>query len=205
MPEKVMAYIDGFSLYFGLRDMGWRGYYWLNVKSLCEKFAKLPHRRLVGVKYFTSRIKGDQSKIARQDAFIQALKTVSGIEVLWGKYGIRSYECHSCHHKGELPAEKMTDVYIASEMIMDASQNIYDTAYLISGDKDLVPAIKIIKEAFPDRRIVLIPPPKRYCSDLRTVAHATLTMWEHYLRKAQFSSTITRPNLSPLTRPASWV
>lgn len=204
MPERVMAYIDGFNLYFGLRDMEWQRYYWLNVKSLCEEFAKPPRRRLEGVKYFTSRIRGDQGKVARQDAFIQALKTVSNVEVLWGEYGTRGYKCHRCRHEGELSAEKKTDVYIASEMIIDASQNRYDTAYLISGDKDLVPAIKIIKEVFPDRRIVLIPPPKRYCSDLKAVAHVTLTMWEHYLRKAQFPPTITRVGRPSLTRPSSW-
>ncbi len=204
MPEKAMVYIDGFSLYFGLRDMGWSRYYWLNVKSLCEKFAKPPRCRLEGVKYFTSRIKGDQSKVARQDAFIQALKTVPNIEVLWGEYGTRGYKCHSCFHEGKLSTEKMTDVYKASEMIVDASQNKYDIAYLISGDRDLVPAIKVIKDRFPARRIVLIPPPMRYCSDLAEVAHVTLTMWEYYLRKAQFPPIITRTGRPPLTCPPSW-
>jgi len=183
MAQRAMAYIDGFSLYFGLREKGWRYYYWLNVKSLCEKFAKPPQRQLEGVKYFTSKIKGNPDKVARQDAFIQALKTVSGLDVLYGKYGTRGYKCQRCSYsEGLLPTEKMTDVYIASEMLLDASQNRYDIAYLISGDKDLVPVIRIIKEAFPSRRIVLIPPPMRYCSDLAEVAHTKLTMWEHYLK-----------------------
>ena len=199
-----MAYIDGFSLYFGLREKGWRCYYWLNVKSLCEKFAKLPQRRLEGVKYFTSRIKGNPDKVTRQDAFIQALKTVSNLDVLYGKYGTRGYKCQRCSHEGLLPTEKMTDVYIASEMLLDASQNRYDIAYLISGDKDLVPVIKTIKEAFPSRRIVLIPPPMRYCSDLAEVAHTTLTMWEHYIKNSQFPETITRLNATQLKRPPSW-
>jgi len=204
MPKRAMAYIDGFSLYFGLREKGWRCYYWLNVKSLCERFAKPPQYHLEGVKYFTSRIRGNPDKVARQDAFIQALKTVPGLDVLYGKYGTRGYRCQSCSYEGLLPAEKMTDVYIASEMLLDASQNRYDVAYLISGDKDLVPVIKTIKEVFPDRYIVLIPPPERYCSDLAAVAHVTLKMWEHYIKKSQFPETITRPNATPLIRPPSW-
>jgi hypothetical protein len=204
MPQRAMAYIDGFSLYFGLREMGWSRYYWLNVKSLCEKFAKPPQRQLEGVKYFTSRVKGNPDKVARQDAFIQALETVPNIDILYGKYGTRGYKCQRCSYKGLLPAEKMTDVYIASEMLLDASQNKYDIAYLISGDKDLVPVIKTIKGTFPSRCIVLIPPPMRYCSDLVAVAHVTLKMWEYYIKKSQFPETITRPNAMPLTRPLSW-
>ena len=205
MIRKAMAYVDGFNLYFGLKDMGWRCYYWLDIKALCKKFAKPPYCQLEGVKYFTSRIKGDPNKVARQDAYIQAFKTVSKIDILWGEYGKRSYKCHNCRHKGELPTEKMTDVCLASEMLLDASQNKYKIAYLISGDKDLVPVIKLIKDTFPDRTIILIPPPQRYCSDLANVADITLNMWEYYLRKSQFPSTITRPGLSTLTRPASWV
>jgi hypothetical protein len=204
MLAKAMAYIDGFSLYFGLKEMGWSRYYWLNVKALCENFAKPPRCRLEGVKYFTSRIKGGPSKAARQDAFIRALKTVPGIEIKWGKYGTKGYKCKKCQYDGELHAEKMTDVYIASEMIIDASHNNYDIAYLISGDKDLVPAIKTIKDIFPARYIVLIPPPMRYCPDLAEVAHVTLNMWEHYLRKSQFPSTITRTKGAPLVRPQPW-
>ena len=42
----------------------------------------------------------------------------------------------------------MTDVNIATQMIIDAYQDKYDTAMLISGDSDLVPPIKAINENF---------------------------------------------------------
>lgn len=54
--ERVIGYIDGFNLYFGLRDKGWRCYYWLDVKLLCQNLLKSP-QHLLTVKYFTSRIK----------------------------------------------------------------------------------------------------------------------------------------------------
>ena len=31
--ERVIVYIDGFNLYFGLRSKGWKKYYWLNLKE----------------------------------------------------------------------------------------------------------------------------------------------------------------------------
>ena len=32
--NRVMGYIDGFNLFFGLRDSGLRRYYWLNPEAL---------------------------------------------------------------------------------------------------------------------------------------------------------------------------
>ena len=34
--ERIIAYIDGFNLYFGLRAKGWKRYYWLNLRAMCE-------------------------------------------------------------------------------------------------------------------------------------------------------------------------
>jgi len=32
--DRVIAYVDGFNLYFGLKSKGWRRYYWLNPRAL---------------------------------------------------------------------------------------------------------------------------------------------------------------------------
>lgn len=56
-PERVICYVDGFNLYFGLRDSRLRRYYWLNVRRLAENLLR-PHQSLVETKYFTARISG---------------------------------------------------------------------------------------------------------------------------------------------------
>jgi hypothetical protein len=38
--ERIICYIDGFNLYFGLREKGWKKYYWLDLKRLTEKLLK---------------------------------------------------------------------------------------------------------------------------------------------------------------------
>ena len=53
--ERVIAYIDGFNLYYGLKSSGWRRYYWLNIQRLVQNLLK-PNQRLILTKYFTSRI-----------------------------------------------------------------------------------------------------------------------------------------------------
>lgn len=204
MPERVIAYVDGFNLYFGLKKKGWRYYYWLNIRTLCEQLLA-PGQRLLLTKYFTSRVNGDPGKSSRQDAFIRALKTIPNIDILSGRYGTRGYKCHNCTYEGQTPAEKMTDVRIAGEMIADAFQNQYDTAFLISGDRDLVPAVEIIKEIFPHRHIKVIFPPKRRCADLEKVASSIKHINKTHLNNSVFPDVIARPGLPPLTRPLGWV
>ena len=53
--KRVIAYIDGFNLYFGLKDKGWQRYYWLDVTRLAENILE-PNSVLMGVKYFTARV-----------------------------------------------------------------------------------------------------------------------------------------------------
>ena len=38
--ERVIAYVDGFDLYFGLKSKGWRRYYWLNIQTLAQNLLK---------------------------------------------------------------------------------------------------------------------------------------------------------------------
>ena len=33
-PRRLIAYIDGFNLYFGLKEKGWKRYYWLDMKPV---------------------------------------------------------------------------------------------------------------------------------------------------------------------------
>ena len=32
--KRVIAYVDGFNLYFGLKSKGWQRYFWLNISKL---------------------------------------------------------------------------------------------------------------------------------------------------------------------------
>lgn len=37
--ERVIAYVDGYNLYYGLRAKGWKRYYWLNAAvDLLERY-----------------------------------------------------------------------------------------------------------------------------------------------------------------------
>ena len=47
--QRVVAYVDGFNLYYGLRDKRWKRFYWLNIQSMVQNLLK-PHQILVSTK-----------------------------------------------------------------------------------------------------------------------------------------------------------
>ncbi len=155
---KVISYIDGFNLYFGLRSQGWRKYMWLDVVKLSASLL-LPNCTLVHTKYFTSRVRGNVGKQERQSAFLDALMTLKDMTIHWGRYQPDFKKCQKCGAISPHPQEKKTDVNIATQMICDAYSEAYDTALLISGDSDLVPAIDAVRKLSPKKRIVIAFPP----------------------------------------------
>ncbi len=42
--NQVGAYIDGFNLYFGMKNRRWKRYYWLNVEKYVRCFLKQDDR-----------------------------------------------------------------------------------------------------------------------------------------------------------------
>jgi len=134
--ERVNVYIDGFNLYYGLRDSGWKKYYWLNLyklgNSLCSSTQALQN-----VKYFTSKISKPRDKRRRQEKYLSALGTLSGLSIHYGRYQSLKQHCSNCERVYYDTNEKRTDVNIATHMLVDAFQNSFDTAILISADSDL--------------------------------------------------------------------
>ena len=93
--ERVSVYVDGFNLYFGINDRGWRRYLWLDIGTLAQRML-LKDQRLIEVKYFTALVRGDISKAQRQSTYLQALNETGNIQILYGRYQEKSKKCFSC-------------------------------------------------------------------------------------------------------------
>jgi len=70
--QRVIAYVDGFNLYYGLRDRGWKGFYWLNVQALAQHLLK-PRQALVQTKYFTTIVEYPPDRSQRQSTQVHGL------------------------------------------------------------------------------------------------------------------------------------
>jgi uncharacterized LabA/DUF88 family protein len=201
--ERVVAYVDGFNLYFGLRSKGWKRYYWLNIQTLIQNILK-PDQRLAYIKYFTSRVKEPLAKVKRQNTFLEALGTLPGLAIFYGKYQLNPRICRQCGFEDLVPNEKMSDVNIATELLVDAFRDRFDTALLISADGDLKgPVVATLRE-FPDKRVVVVFPPARHSVELASVASASFTLGRAKIEHSLFPPEIRKPDGFILKCPEEW-
>jgi uncharacterized LabA/DUF88 family protein len=200
---RVIAYIDGFNLYFGLKSSGWRRYFWLDVQALAGNLLK-PDQALVHTKYFTARVSAPADKVKRQNTYLDAIQTLTDFSILYGRYQLNPFTCRNCGHVHNVPNEKMTDVNIAVQLMQDAFQDNFDTALLISADSDLVGPVVAVQKLFPKKRVIVACPPNRYSANLCNASSGHFKIGRAVIAKSLFPETITTASGFVLTRPASW-
>ena len=202
---RVITYIDGFNLYFGLRDSGWRRYLWLDLVKLAGMLT-LDHQDLVETKYFSSRIVDPPDKKKRQSTYLEALEAHCGpsLRMYFGHSRTDPWRCDRCGSEREVPSEKKTDVNIAVEVMTDAFQDRFDTAMIVSADSDLLPAVSAMKRLHPNKRIVIAFPPNRYSVELHKGAHTAFTVGRARFAQSQMPDTVTKADGTRLTRPPKW-
>ena len=159
---------------------------------------------LVTTKYFTTRISRPEGKRKRQLNYLEALNTLPDFKIFYGHYLDKEISCRKCKSKWYSHEEKMTDVNIATELLRDAFCDDFDTAFLFTADSDLVPPIRLIRDLFPQKRVVAIFPPKRLSSQLKLAAHAQLSIGRGYLKKSLFPQQVTKPDGYVLHCPKEW-
>jgi len=201
--KRVIVYVDGFNLYFGLRDKGWKRFYWLNIQKVARRLLR-PGQRLDATKYFTAKVKYPPDKQRRQNTFLEALGTLPDFHIYYGHYLADKIVCRKCGHTYTTHHEKMTDVNIAMELLTDAFQDSFDMALLISADGDLVGPIKKVKQLFPKKRVIVVFPPKRHSNALKNVADVCLHLDRATLAKSVFPDKVVKADGFVLRRPSRW-
>ena len=204
--ERVMVYVDGMNLYYGILATGIPRYLWVDIRALSQSLLR-PDQSLVGVKYYMSRFVSDgqvAGLVNPQRDHFKALETLAGLNIVEGKFQGKTGKCRRCENEWMSYEEKMTDVNIAVEMVCDAEDDIYDTALLISGDGDLTGPINRVLSRHPDKRVVVAFPPKRRSDSLRSAASAHFYIRISRLRNSQLPDRLHAVDGYPLRRPAEW-
>jgi hypothetical protein len=90
---NVISYIDGYNLYFGIRweaikkgskdepDPGWYRYLWVDLHAMSRNLLT-NRQQLTALKYFTSPITTGKGKQERQNAFLDAVRTLRDTEMM---------------------------------------------------------------------------------------------------------------------------
>ena len=159
---------------------------------------------MVLTKYFTSRVSYPPNKVKRQGTFIEALETLDNFEIFYGKYQANPYTCNKCKQVTQIQNEKMTDVNIATHLLLDAFNDRYDTAILISGDSDLVPPVKAIHHQFNKKAVSVFFPPERHNITVAGAAKGSQIIGKKKIKDNQFPLNVTKKDGYVLTKPESW-
>ncbi|GHU04819.1 hypothetical protein FACS1894158_05930 [Betaproteobacteria bacterium] len=226
---RTAAFVDGNNVFYGL--LAGTPYKWLNLRALLVHILRMQdtNPELVSVSYHTASIKpalatrGVASKEA-QDTYLRALKT-TGVEVYFGRHRLEPGRAPRFVDKAT-PAsrldqvdiwqleEKETDVQLAVNMYRlacrQASQRQeerIEQIVLVSADTDMIPALRALREDFPDMRIGVILPHRqeRKAQDsLKEFAHwIRRHVTENELQQHQFPSRIPTRK-TPVNKPDYW-
>lgn len=205
--RRVVAYIDGYNVYHGIRAKNWGRYLWLDYRKLIGSIFTVDRGyEVVGVKYFTARVTKPDGSRERQAKYLRALLEHGGLEIIEGKYSTRRIRCPEgdCGRNIEIPEEKQTDVNIAVHMVVDAMRGDFDSAVLLSGDTDMIPAIAAVRGTF-GKEVVVLAPPHRGVRALGEKADAHLHISRSKFAQSQLPNPVVTRKRGELFRPPEWV
>jgi uncharacterized LabA/DUF88 family protein len=201
--ERVIAYIDGYNLYFGLKEGGYSRYKWLNVQELVSNLLNA-NQTLITVNYFTTIVTNDSAVRLRQKAYISALQTLDKTELFYGKFQKEKNNCRVCGNNYMGDSEKMTDVAISTELMKDYYTDKFDMAMIISGDTDLLPPIKFINGEPNGKRVFVAFPPNRQNDEVKEYSKGSMIIGRANLAKSQFPSLILDKYGAEIKMPNEW-
>jgi uncharacterized LabA/DUF88 family protein len=98
--------------------------------------------------------------------------------------------------------EKGSDVNLASYLLLDAFDNDYDIAVIISNDSDLKEPIEIVRNRF-ELEVGVLNPQKNTSHALRRAASFYRRLRKGALQASQFHEVLTDAH-GTITKPNSW-
>lgn len=158
-PQKrVIVFIDGNNLFHAALQC--QGTHDIDIQKLALRLCN-KDRELKQIRYYYSPFINtvNPATFLDQQQYIHKISNIPNVALIPGRYqkrhllipqGIHNkiVNCSNrCVTDADLEGyvEKLTDVNIATDMLMMAINNEYDTAILVSGDADFVPVVKAIK------------------------------------------------------------
>ena len=156
----AIVYVDGFNLYY--RALRGTPYKWLDLERLFD--ALLPDYDVVRIEYFTAQIRGkanplDPSAPERQKAYLNALRTLSRVNIVLGTFLVAKSRARVRFPSGlPLPRrirdgtwvdvwkveEKGSDVSLGAHLVRDAALRRADLHVVVTSDSALAPTLELV-------------------------------------------------------------
>ena len=209
--NRVVFLIDGFNLYHSTLDIKFhhKGLLvkWLNIHGLCDSFLHNVGNRatLEKIYYFSAYAYhlNDPSIIQRHSDYIECLKS-TGIEPILGRFKPKPTKCTLCKREFVKHEEKETDVAIASKLMEVLGKKECETVVLVTGDTDIVPAIKTANSLFPGNLVLCAFPFGRKNKELQQIAPRSFKIRLKSYVNNPFPNPVVLANGAEIYKPASW-
>jgi uncharacterized LabA/DUF88 family protein len=213
--NRTAFLIDGFNLYHSVKSasvdlgLGGQGTRWLDIRGLCASYLHAigNNAQVCGMFYFSAlatHIQAiDPQVVSRHQNYIRCLEG-SGIAVELARFKKKNIKCPACATNIKRHEEKETDVAIAAKLLELLFLDQCDTAVLLTGDTDIVPAVKTAQRLFPNKSIGFILPFGRYNSELAKIGAFHFKVKSDTYPKHQLPDPFPLPNGKTVNKPAAW-
>ena len=214
--RKVSFIVDGFNLYFSLREMkglSKKPSKWLDLRRMCESFAQAigqhlgVRTQLAGIHYFSAyathaKVR-DKGIVDRHRTYVAALES-TGVSVTMSQFKHRDARCPHCKALYKRAEEKETDVAMAVKLLELFALEEAPIAVLVSGDTDLRPAIHTARRLFPQNLIGIITPFLRHTTEMQECGDFHFKVSQKLVQSAQFPPVIKLGDGRVLAKPPGW-
>ena len=207
---RTRIYIDGFNLYFGC--LKGTPHKWLNPAALCDNL--LVRNRVEAIRYFTATVSArpnDPDQPSRQQTYFRALRTEPRISIHLGHFlthevtmpDAAAWNAGRCIGQRVIKTEeKGSDVNLATLLLMDAFDDLFDCAVIVSNDSDLKEPIAQVRQRF-GKTIGILNPQRRVSGALAPLAHFIKAIRPGAIAAAQFPAAM-RDATGAFSKPPRW-
>lgn len=139
--ERIAIFIDGSNLYHSVKDSFGLHDNEIDFTKLIEILKN--NGMLIGIYYYNAPLdRGYNENIYwKQQKFFSELRKIPGFHVIL----CTMRKTIAANRKPQFTV-KGDDIYLATDMVSFAYENLYDVAILVSGDGDFVPSIKRVQK-----------------------------------------------------------
>ena len=135
--ERTAIFIDGSNLYHNLKRYKINTTFENIIKKLETK------REIVNIFYYTALLDKDfdENRYNKHQRFLSKIKEIPNFNIVLCNLRKTILEDGSIDF-----SIKGDDVYLATDLIKGAYEDLYDVAIIVSGDEDFIPAIKVVQK-----------------------------------------------------------
>jgi uncharacterized LabA/DUF88 family protein len=126
------------------------------------------------------------------------------VSVTLSRFKQKDVLCPRCGNRFTRHEEKETDVAIAMQLMEIAARGECEVVVLVSGDTDLVPAIRAANRVSPSIIVGVAFPFLRHNAELRAVADFTFSIGQRDVQRAQFPPAVSLVDGKVVLKPAAW-